>query len=56
MPANDIVNVNPNALNSTLEFLIAIATPSLLISAVGSLVLSTSTRLGVLWTACERSK
>ena len=46
MPANDIVNVNPNALNSTLEFLIAIATPSLLISAVGSLVLSTSTRLG----------
>ena len=46
MPANDIVSVNPNALNSTLEFLIAIATPSLLISAVGSLVLSTSTRLG----------
>ena len=46
MPATDIVNVNPNALNSTLEFLIAIATPSLLISAVGSLVLSTSTRLG----------
>ncbi|HYJ92018.1 MAG TPA: DUF2721 domain-containing protein [Pyrinomonadaceae bacterium] len=46
MPANDIVSVNPNALNSTLEFLIAIATPAFLISAVGSLVLSTSTRLG----------
>jgi len=38
--------VNPTTLNSTLEFLIAIATPSFLISAVGSLVLSTSTRLG----------
>ena len=44
MAASDIVN--PNTLNSTLEFLIAIATPSFLISAVGSLVLSTSTRLG----------
>jgi hypothetical protein len=44
--AGDLVNVNPNALNSTLEFLIAIATPAFLISAVGSLVLSTSTRLG----------
>src|SRR5580765_7676063 len=44
--ANDIVSVNPEALGSTLEFLIAIATPSFLISAVGSLVLSTSTRLG----------
>ena len=42
----DITSVSPEALNSTLEFLIAIATPSLLISAVGSLVLSTSTRLG----------
>ena len=44
--ASDLVNVNPNALNSTLEFLIAIATPAFLISAVASLVLSTSTRLG----------
>jgi threonine/homoserine/homoserine lactone efflux protein len=44
--AGDLVNVNPNGLNSTLEFLIAIATPAFLISAVGSLVLSTSTRLG----------
>jgi threonine/homoserine/homoserine lactone efflux protein len=44
--AGDLVTVNPNALNSTLEFLIAIATPAFLISAVGSLVLSTSTRLG----------
>lgn len=44
--ASDLVNVNPNELNSTLEFLIAIATPAFLISAVGSLVLSTSTRLG----------
>lgn len=44
--AGDLVNVNPNALNSTLEFLIAMATPAFLISAVGSLVLSTSTRLG----------
>jgi hypothetical protein len=44
--AGDLVNVNPTALNSSLEFLIAIATPAFLISAVGSLVLSTSTRLG----------
>lgn len=44
MAANDIVN--PNALNSTIEFLTAMVTPSLLISATGSLVLSTSTRLG----------
>jgi threonine/homoserine/homoserine lactone efflux protein len=44
MFADEIVNSTP--LNSTLEFLIAIATPSFLISAVGSLVLSTSTRLG----------
>ena len=44
--ASDLVNVNPTALNSTLEFLIAIATPAFLISAVASLVLSTSTRLG----------
>ena len=46
MFAGDIVGVNPNNLNSSLEFLTAIVTPTLLISAVGSLVLSTSTRLG----------
>lgn len=46
MPANDIVSVNPSALNSTIEFLTAMVTPALLISATGSLVLSTSTRLG----------
>jgi len=45
MFAGDIA-VNPNNLNSSLEFLTAIVTPTLLISAVGSLVLSTSTRLG----------
>lgn len=44
--ASDLVNVNPNALNSTIEFLTAMVTPTLLISATGSLVLSTSTRLG----------
>ena len=44
MPANDIVN--PDALNSTIQFLTAMVTPALLISATGSLVLSTSTRLG----------
>ena len=38
--------VNPNALNTTIEFLTAMVTPALLISATGSLVLSTSTRLG----------
>lgn len=38
--------VNPEALNSTIEFLTAMVTPTLLISATGSLVLSTSTRLG----------
>jgi threonine/homoserine/homoserine lactone efflux protein len=38
--------LNPNALNSTIEFLTAMVTPTLLISATGSLVLSTSTRLG----------
>jgi threonine/homoserine/homoserine lactone efflux protein len=42
----DIFSVNPNALNSTIEFLTAMVTPTLLISATGSLVLSTSTRLG----------
>lgn len=44
--AGELVNVNPNALNSTIEFLTAMITPALLISATGSLVLSTSTRLG----------
>ncbi|MDQ4120192.1 MAG: DUF2721 domain-containing protein [Acidobacteriota bacterium] len=39
-------DVNPNALNSTIAFLTAMITPALLISATGSLVLSTSTRLG----------
>ncbi len=46
MAAGDLVNVNPDALNSTIEFLTAMVTPTLLISATGSLVLSTSTRLG----------
>jgi threonine/homoserine/homoserine lactone efflux protein len=44
--AADLVSVNANALNSTIEFLTAMVTPTLLISATGSLVLSTSTRLG----------
>lgn len=44
--ASELVSVNPNALNSTIEFLTAMVTPTLLISATGSLVLSTSTRLG----------
>lgn len=43
---SDIFSVNPNALSSTIEFLTAMVTPTLLISATGSLVLSTSTRLG----------
>jgi hypothetical protein len=42
----EVFSVNPNALNSTIEFLTAMVTPTLLISATGSLVLSTSTRLG----------
>lgn len=46
MAASDIVTVNPTALSSTIEFLTAMITPALLISATGSLVLSTSTRLG----------
>ena len=44
--AGEIISVNPNILNSTIEFLTAMVTPTLLISATGSLVLSTSTRLG----------
>jgi hypothetical protein len=43
--AGDIVS-NVNVLNPTIEFLTAMVTPTLLISATGSLVLSTSTRLG----------
>jgi hypothetical protein len=46
MAGGDLINLNPNALNSTIEFLTAMVTPTLLISAAGSLVLSTSTRLG----------
>lgn len=41
-----MVEVDPRALSSTIEFLTAMITPALLISATGSLVLSTSTRLG----------
>ncbi len=44
--AGEIFSLDPNALNSTIEFLTAMVTPTLLISATGSLVLSTSTRLG----------
>ncbi len=44
--AGEVLSVNPEALNSTIEFLTAMVTPTLLISATGSLVLSTSTRLG----------
>ena len=40
--AADLVSVNSNALNSTIEFLTAMVTPTLLISATGSLVLSGS--------------
>src|SRR6266481_4132116 len=43
MMADDL---NLNGLNSTIEFLTAMVTPALLISATGSMVLSTSTRLG----------
>ena len=46
MAGGDLINLNPNVLNSTIEFLTAMVTPALLISATGSLVLSTSTRLG----------
>jgi hypothetical protein len=43
--AADLVSSTTN-LNSVIEFLTAMITPALLISATGSLVLSTSTRLG----------
>ncbi|HEY0049588.1 MAG TPA: DUF2721 domain-containing protein [Pyrinomonadaceae bacterium] len=46
MASGDLINLNPNGLTSTIEFLTAMITPALLISATGSLVLSTSTRLG----------
>lgn len=46
MSAGDLINLDSNALTSTIEFLTAMVTPALLISATGSLVLSTSTRLG----------
>src|SRR5688572_1610693 len=42
--ATDVVSVSN--LNTIIEFLTAMVTPALLISATGSLVLSTSTRLG----------
>lgn len=44
MAAGDVVSVSN--INSIIEFLTAMVTPALLISATGSLVLSTSTRLG----------
>jgi hypothetical protein len=44
--SGDLISVDPTALNITIEFLTAMVTPTLLISATGSLVLSTSTRLG----------
>jgi hypothetical protein len=46
MASGDLVNLDTQALNTTLEFLTAMVTPTLLMSATGSLVLSTSTRLG----------
>jgi len=46
MFSSEIVSVRPDNLNTTIEFLTAMVTPALLISATGSLVLSTSTRLG----------
>ena len=46
MASGDLINLNPNVLTSTIEFLTAMITPALLISATGSMVLSTSTRLG----------
>ena len=44
MATDDVVSVSN--LNTIIEFLTAMVTPALLISATGSLVLSTSTRLG----------
>lgn len=45
MFAGEIVNLR-DSFSTTIEFLTAMVTPALLISATGSLVLSTSTRLG----------
>jgi hypothetical protein len=42
----ELFNMNPKGLSTIIEFLTAMITPALLISASGSLVLSTSTRLG----------
>ena len=42
----NIKPINPESLSSTITFLTAMITPALLISASGTLVLSTSTRLG----------
>jgi len=44
--AADAVVTNSSNLSSVIEFLTAMITPALLISATGSMVLSTSTRLG----------
>src|SRR5687767_16028292 len=44
MATDEVVSVT--SLNTIIEFLTAMVTPALLISATGSLVLSTSTRLG----------
>src|SRR5205814_7986409 len=46
MMADELLRPDVNAVSSTIEFLTAMVTPALLISATGSLVLSTSTRLG----------
>lgn len=46
MFGSELVSVRPDNLSTTIEFLTAMVTPTLLISATGSLVLSTSTRLG----------
>lgn len=40
------IDLTPKEITSVIEFLTAMITPALLISATGSLVLSTSTRLG----------
>ena len=46
MLGSELVSVRPDSLSSTIEFLTAMVTPTLMMSATGSLVLSTSTRLG----------
>src|SRR5438105_12699358 len=46
MMADELLKLDVDALSGTIEFLTAMVTPALLISATGSLVLSTSTRLG----------